>query len=151
MAIEVKKDWVESHQNEKTSLQKSSFYMGEFLILFSLLGTLFPGLLMMHLSPLHNGLHLLSGLLLMVFGRIKKVKKTLQGQLIIGAFYCLLGFAGFYWGDLGFPFTGYQGIEYRLIKIIPKSLEFGTADHLFHLILGFVLIGNSWIFRRHHT
>lgn len=50
--------------------------------------------------------------------------------LVFGAVYLLLGVAGFLLG------TGGE----RMLHVIPGTLEFGTMDHVIHVLLGGIFL-----------
>jgi hypothetical protein len=102
---------------------------GLLLIIFGMLGFLFPNPFGTHLTATNNFLHLSSGTLALFSGTIGSVLAARAFCTVFGAFYGILGLAGL----LG---TG----DDRLVTLIPHQLVFGTMDHVAHLLLGGVLL-----------
>jgi len=106
-----------------------STILGIIFLLVGLLGFAVPNLMGMHLTPLHNIIHLVSGALALYFG----VKGTWESArtfcLIFGIVYAFLGLAGFLFGGAD-----------RLLRVIPGQFELMTPDHVVHLILGALFI-----------
>ena len=59
----------------------------------------------------------------------------------------ILGIAGFVMGEPGYPGVGYMEADQNLFRIIPDYLEFGSIDHLFHLLVGTFFIYSAYTFR----
>jgi hypothetical protein len=116
-------------------ITRATAFGGAFLVLLGLVGFVVPGFLGMHLSALHNVLHLLSGAAAIYFGLKTSEAAGRTFCVVFGALYGLLGLAGFVAGGPDFTFT-----------IIPGALVLGTMDHLVHLILGavFLSVGRGW-------
>jgi hypothetical protein len=112
---------------------RTTTFGGAFLVVVGLLGFAAPNFMGLHLSALHNVVHLLLGAVAIYFG----LKATPAGArtfcVVFGALYGLLGLAGFVAGGPDHIFT-----------IIPGALVLGTMDHLVHLILGAIFLSVGW-------
>ena len=100
--------------------------LGVLFILVGLAGFVAPHLLGAHLSTAHNIIHLVSGAASLYFGLAGTLSAARMFCLAFGAVYLLLGVAGFLLGD---------GAE-RMLRLVPATLEFGTSDHIIHVLLG---------------
>jgi hypothetical protein len=121
----------------RTAAQKACIILGVFFILAGLGGIFIPGLMNMHLSLLHNVIHLLSGSLAFYCGYVDNPRKSFVFSLAFGLVYLFLGLMGFIFGRPGYPGVGDMEADENLLRIIPSVLELGTADHAVHLFLGF--------------
>ena len=115
------------------TITKATTFGGAFLVLLGLLGFVAPGFMGMHLSPLHNVVHLLSGAVAIYFGLKATQAAARTFCIVFGALYGLLGLAGFVAGGRDYIFT-----------IIPGALLLGAIDHLVHLILGAIFLSVGW-------
>lgn len=126
--------------------------LGVVFILVGLVGFISPGFLGTHLSMAHNLVHLVSGAVSLYFG----LKGTLSGArtfcLAFGVVYGLLGVAGFLLG--GSSQHTIEGISHgtdsRLLPVIPGALEFGSMDHIIHILLGVVYLAGGLLTRADH-
>jgi hypothetical protein len=124
--------------SQRAVSQKVCLIVGFFLILLGLVGTVIPEALSMHLSPSHNIIHLVSGILAMWIGSMDEPKRANVFCIVTGFLYSAIGIAGFIIGLPGYPsgnMPGMSGDQY-LFKVIPNVLELGSMDHTVHLILG---------------
>lgn len=114
--------------------------IGVILIAVGLLGFIAPGMMGMHLSGAHNMVHLITGAIAAFLGFRGTYHGCRRFCFIFGAVYTLLAIAGFASGP-GVPTTmGNMATDDHLLKLIPGSLEFGTADSVIHAILGVALL-----------
>ncbi len=104
--------------------------LGVVFILAGLVGFAAPNLLGAHLSPAHNVVHLVSGALALYLGLAGSLSSAKMFCIIFGAVYLLLGVVGFAIG------TGSD----RMLHLIEGTLEFGTMDHIIHVVLGSVFL-----------
>lgn len=117
--------------------------LGAILTLVGIIGFFSHNFLGAHLSMPHNVIHLASGLLAIYFGTRTELQAKRFCQ-IFGVVYGLLGLVGFFMGPGTFTIAEMSGTQdNNLMKLIPGSLEFGTSDHIIHLVLGavFALFG----------
>ena len=106
--------------------------LGVVFLIIGLLGFIFPNLLGMHLSGIHNIIHLISAALALYFGFAASPGAARVFSLIFGAIYLLLGALGFIAPD-------------PIISLLqPHGAPGGTrslaADNIVHLILGVIFI-----------
>jgi len=106
-----------------------STILGIVFLLVGLLGFAAPNMMGMHLSPLHNIIHLVSGALALYFGLKGTWESARTFCLVFGIVFALLGVAGFLFGGAD-----------RMLNIIPNQLVLMTADHVVHVILGALFI-----------
>jgi hypothetical protein len=130
----------------RTNTQKICIGLGIFFVLAGLGGLVMPGLLGMHLSLLHNLMHLASGAFGLFFGYADDPKKAFNFSASFGVVYTTIGLAGFVFGEPGYPGVGYMEADNYLLRIIPNALEFGSADHTVHFVVGvvFLLSAYAW-------
>lgn len=130
----------------RTFTQKVCIGLGIAFVLVGLAGLIMPGMLGMHLSLLHNLIHLASGAVALLCGYADDPKKANTFCMAFGTVYALLGLAGFVFGEPGYPGVGHMEADNYLLRVIPNALEFGTADHVVHVILGaaFLLSYYAW-------
>jgi hypothetical protein len=119
--------------------------MGVAFLLVGLIGFVSPAFLGTHLSMTHNLIHLGSGAVSLYFGLAGTLAGARLFDLVFGAFYGLLGVAGFLFGGAGPSTLGGpadMGNDGNLMKVIPGAFEIGTMDHTVHILIGLVyLIG----------
>lgn len=122
---------------ERSLPQKICMTMGWVLVILGVLGFMAPGFLGMHLSVAHSTLQLFFGVLSLIFGLSEKSGPAYTFSWIFGAFYVLLGIAGFFFGSMGFPTVGNLLHEERFLwSIAPNVLEFAANDHIIHILIG---------------
>ena len=113
--------------------------LGIGFLLVGVLGFVAPGMLGMHLSVAHNVVHLVSGAAALWLGLKGTPGAAKTFCLVFGALYLLLGVAGFVAGSDAAP--GVPGPhDAKLLKLIPGTLEFGTMDHIVHILLGAIFL-----------
>lgn len=106
--------------------------LGAGFLLVGILGFVSPHLLGMHLSTAHNIVHLATGAVSLWLGLKGSPSAARTFCIVFGAVYLLLGVAGFVAGE---------GAD-RMLRLLPGQLEFGTPDHIVHILLGAIyLIG----------
>ncbi len=110
--------------------------LGVIFIVIGLLGYGTPHLMGMHLSGLHNIIHLISGVLALYFGFATSYTAARAFSIVIGIIYLLLGLIGF----------ASPGAAAALVDAhaAPGEMISMTADNVVHVILGIIfLIGAS--------
>jgi hypothetical protein len=115
--------------------------IGAIFVIAGLAGFLAPGLAGLHLSPVHNLIHLASGAAALYFGLKASLSAARLFGIVFGAVYLLLGLVGFLLGAPGTPSMPGMAPDDRLFRVIPGVLELGTVDHAFHLLGGIVFLG----------
>jgi uncharacterized membrane protein HdeD (DUF308 family) len=106
-----------------------STILGVIFLVVGLLGFAVPNLMGMHLSPLHNIVHLVSGALALYFGLKGTWESAKAFCIVFGIVYGVLGIAGFLFGGADHMFT-----------VIPNQLVLMTPDHVVHILLGALFI-----------
>ncbi|HYP52853.1 MAG TPA: DUF4383 domain-containing protein [Pyrinomonadaceae bacterium] len=117
--------------------------LGVVFILVGIVGFVAPGMLGMHLSPVHNVVHLVSGAVALYLG----LKGTLSAAklfcLVFGAVYLLLGVGGFLLGDnVAHTVTSVPAhtSDSSLLALIRGQFEVASMDHIVHVLLGIVFL-----------
>ena len=106
--------------------------LGVVFLIVGLLGFFSPNLLGMHLSGIHNIIHLISAALALYFGFVASPGAARAFSLIFGAVYLLLGALGFINPD---PL-----IELFQARHAPGRLRSLAADNIVHLLLGAIFL-----------
>ena len=107
--------------------------MGVVFLLVGLAGFVMPNLLGAHLGPAHNVIHLVSGAISLYLGLKGTLSAAKTFGFVFGAFYLLLGVAGFLLGSS-------TGEHASMLRVIPGILELGQMDHIIHLVIGAVYL-----------
>lgn len=135
----------------RTTVQKVCIGMGYVFVLIGILGVISPGLMGMHLSLSHNLIHVLSGAISLWVGYSDEWKKSYNFCVIFGVVYGLLGIAGFVFGEPAYPSVGNMEANENLFRVIPNVLEFGTMDHVVHILISFVFLATAYFWKRSHN
>jgi Domain of unknown function (DUF4383) len=118
--------------------------LGVVFLLVGIIGFVKPDLMGTHLSMAHNLVHILSGIIALYFGFAGSLSGARGFALAFGAVYLLLGIVGFIMGAPGTSAIANMTMEDgRLWKVIPGTLELGTADHAIHILLGIVFLAGA--------
>jgi hypothetical protein len=110
-------------------------FLGVVFILVGLVGFAKHDLLGAHLSAAHNVVHLVSGAIALYLGLKGSLSAAKMFCIIFGAVYLLLGIVGFLLG------TGPD----KILAVAPGTLEFGTIDHIIHVLLGVIFLIGGFI------
>lgn len=110
--------------------------LGVVFLLVGIAGFAAPTLLGAHLTPPHNLVHIVSGVIALYFGFAGSLSGARAFCLIFGVLYLALGIVGMAVG------TG----EMRMWSVGP--LVFGTADHGIHLLLGVIFLAGGLFTKR---
>jgi len=132
--------------------------VGTIFVVVGIAGFVAPGMAGTHLSPAHNVIHLVTGALALWFGlkgshSPSPSKEPLTQRVgdyslssartfswVFGVIYGLLGIAGMLFGHSGTPFMADMPSDPRLLTLIPNVLEFGTNDHILHIVIGIIFV-----------
>ncbi|HKQ54201.1 MAG TPA: hypothetical protein VJT74_17625 [Pyrinomonadaceae bacterium] len=118
--------------------------LGVVFVIVGIAGFVAPNLLGTHLSMAHNLVHIISGLIALYFGFAASLSAARGFALAFGAVYLLLGIVGFIMGSPGTSSIAGMAMEDgRLWKVLPGTLELGTADHAVHILLGIVFLAGA--------
>ncbi|HZH32080.1 MAG TPA: DUF4383 domain-containing protein [Pyrinomonadaceae bacterium] len=125
--------------------------MGVVFLLVGITGFVAPGVGGFHLSMAHNLIHIISGAASLYFGLAGTLRGARTFCLAFGAVYGLLGVAGFLLGSQGSPSMPGMAADSRLFKVLPGTLELGTSDHTFHVLLAIVYIAAALMTKAGHN
>ena len=116
--------------------------LGIGFLLAGILGFISPGVFGLHTNGAHNLVHIVSGAVALYFGLAGTLAGARMFDLAFGAVYFLLGVVGFLVGGDGTPSAGMPGMspDGHLFKLLPGTLEFGTPDHIVHILLGLLFV-----------
>jgi Domain of unknown function (DUF4383) len=110
--------------------------LGVVFLLVGVAGFVKPDLLNAHLSPAHNAVHIVSGVIALYFGFAGSLAGAKAFSLVFGVVYLALGILGMALG---------AGDD-RMWMVGP--LHLGQADHGIHLLLGVVFIAGGLFTKR---
>jgi hypothetical protein len=110
--------------------------LGVVFLLVGVCGFVAPNLLGAHLSPAHNAVHIVSGVIALYFGFAGTLSAAKAFSLIFGVVYLALGILGMALG------TG----EGRMWMVGP--LHLGQADHGIHILLGVIFLAGGLFTKR---
>ena len=110
--------------------------LGVVFLLVGALGFVTPDLLNAHLTPAHNAVHIVSGVIALYFGFAGTLSAAKMFALIFGVVYLGLGILGMALG------TG----DDRMWVAGPLTL--GQADHGIHILLGVIFLAGGLFTRR---
>ena len=108
--------------------------LGVVFLLVGLCGFLMPTLLGAHLTPAHNVVHIVSGIIALYFGFAGSLSGAKAFCLVFGVVYLALGI-------LGMALGGAEGAESRMWHVGPLSL--GQSDHGIHILLGVIFLAGG--------
>jgi len=111
--------------------------LGVVFLLVGVAGFAAPHLLNAHLTPPHNGVHIVSGVVALYFGFAGSLKGAKGFCLVFGLLYLTLGLIGVLKGDAA---------DDRMIQLGPLVL--GMADHGVHLLLGAVFLAGGLLTKK---
>jgi hypothetical protein len=109
------------------ALRKFVLVLGAALVLVGLAGFAKPDLLGMHLTPIHNAIHLLSGAIALCVGGVNAGAGARGFLFAFGLVYALLGAAGLFTPGAVASLLGHEG------SLSSSAL---MPDNLVHLALG---------------
>src|SRR5215207_5549211 len=105
--------------------------LGVVFLLVGVIGFAAPNLLGAHLTPAHNAVHIVSGVIALYFGFAGTLSGAKIFSLAFGVVYLGLGILGLAMG------TG----EQRMWEVGP--LHLGQADHGIHVLLGIIFLAGG--------
>lgn len=106
--------------------------LGVVFLLVGVAGFAAPTLLGAHLTPPHNVVHIVSGVVALYFGFAGSLSGAKGFCLVFGVLYLALGLVGMVLGDPA---------NMRMWNVGPLTL--GMADHGIHLLLGAVFLAGG--------
>jgi uncharacterized membrane protein HdeD (DUF308 family) len=136
---------------ERVSYAREVCYtMGVIFLAIGLIGFVVDNLMGTHLSYAHNMIHVISGVAAIISAYNSR-KAAQVFAIAFGALYGALGVLGFIFGIPAEATVGHVGRDSSLWVIAPEVLEFGSHDHILHLIFGAVFIGAALIHYQRRT
>ena len=105
--------------------------LGVVFLLVGVAGFAAPTLLGAHLTPPHNVVHIVSGVIALYFGFAGTLSGAKTFSLVFGVVYLALGILGLSFGE---P-------PDRMFEAGPLML--GTADHAIHILLGVLFLAGG--------
>jgi hypothetical protein len=105
--------------------------LGVVFLLVGVCGFAAPTLLGAHLTPPHNVVHIVTGVIALYFGFAGSLSGAKAFALVFGVVYLALGILGLV---LGTP-------PERMWMVGP--LHFGTSDHAIHILLGILFLAGG--------
>jgi len=108
-------------------IKRITIIAGLLLLVAGLLAFVAPNFMGLSLSDGQGILYLITGAAALCFGLFGRPAPSRMFCILFGSFYAFLGVAGL---ALGGP----------RLTIVPGQLVFETLDHLFHLVLGAVVL-----------
>jgi uncharacterized protein DUF4383 len=112
--------------------------LGVVFLLVGIAGFAAPHLLGAHLSPAHNLVHIVSGVIAIYLGFSGTMSAAKGFCLLFGIIYLALGFLGqFVLGDPAMDRMWHLG-----------PLELGRIDHLIHILLGVIFLAGGLLTRK---
>lgn len=108
--------------------------LGVVFLLVGCVGFIAPTLLGAHLTPPHNVVHIVSGVIALYFGFAGSLSGAKAFSLVFGVVYMALGILGM---ALGTAVAG----ENRMWTVGP--LHLGQADHGIHILLGVIFLAGG--------
>jgi hypothetical protein len=106
--------------------------LGVVFLLVGVCGFAAPHLLGAHLTPVHNLVHIVSGVIALYFGFAGSLGGAKGFCLVFGVVYLALGILGLVMGDAN---------NMRMWHVGP--LELGMADHGIHIVLGVLFLAGG--------
>jgi len=106
--------------------------LGVVFLLVGVCGFAAPNLLGAHLTPAHNLVHIVSGIIALYFGFAGTLSGAKTFALVFGVVYLALGILGLALGAPPDRMWNVAGI-----------LHFGTSDHAIHVLLGIIFLAGG--------
>lgn len=111
--------------------------LGVVFLLVGVAGFAAPTLLGAHLTPPHNVVHIVSGVIALYFGFAGSLSGAKAFSLVFGIVYLALGILGLTLGDAE---------NNRMWMVGP--LHLGTSDHAIHILLGVLFLAGGLFTKR---
>lgn len=130
-----------------TFAREACYILGALFITIGLVGFVVDNLMGAHLSYTNNVIHVLSGVVALISAYASRRAARICAYSL-GAIYGVLGILGFIMGLPADPSVGAIARDSSLWVISPQVLEFGTADHILHLVFAAAFILAASIHRQ---
>ena len=106
--------------------------LGVVLLLVGVCGFALPTLLGAHLTPAHNLVHIVSGIIALYFGFAGTLSGAKTFALVFGVVYLALGILGLA-----------LGVGEERMWNVAGILHLGTSDHGIHVLLGIIFLAGG--------
>jgi len=111
--------------------------LGVVFLLVGVCGFALPNLLGAHLTPAHNLVHIVSGIIALYFGFAGALSGAKTFCLAFGVVYLALGILGLA-----------LGVGEDRMWNVAGILHFGTSDHGIHVLLGIIFLAGGLFTKR---
>lgn len=111
--------------------------LGVVFLLVGVCGFAAPNLLGAHLTPAHNLVHIVSGIIALYFGFAGALSGAKTFCLVFGVVYLALGILGLA-----------LGVGEDRMWNVAGILHFGTSDHGIHVLLGIIFLAGGLFTKR---
>ena len=111
--------------------------LGVVFLLVGVCGFAAPNLLGAHLTPAHNLVHIVSGIIALYFGFAGTLSGAKTFSLVFGVVYLALGILGLA-----------LGVGEDRMWNVAGILHFGTSDHGIHVLLGVIFLAGGLFTKR---
>lgn len=122
--------------------RETSVVVGVLTIVMGLLGFVVPNLLGAHLSYVHNSILIATGALALWFGTDSE-RSAKAFSLVAAVCFGIMGILGFVLGVPGIGTVANTAEDANLWTIVTGSLQFGTVDHVIHLLIACAFLGGA--------
>lgn len=122
--------------------RETSVIVGVMMIVLGLLGFVVPNLLGAHLSIAHNTLFIAVGALALWFGTDSE-RTAKAFSYVCAVFFAGIGVLGFVMGAPGIGSVANTAQDANLWTVVAGSLQFGTVDHVIHLLIGAAFLAGA--------
>ena len=112
--------------------------LGVVFLLVGICGFFAPHLLGAHLTPPHNLVHIVSGIIAIYFGFSGSLSGAKNFCLLFGVAYLALGILGMF----------ILGVGADKMWNVAGILELGKIDHLIHILLGLVFLAGGLLTKK---
>lgn len=112
--------------SDKSAAQVFCVGLGVILLVIGMAGFAIPNLWGGHFGPVHNFIHIVSGVISLWYGAGRSALSAKRFSQLMGGFYLLMGVVGLLLG---------AGNADAMWIAIPNVLEFGTTDHFLHIVV----------------
>jgi uncharacterized membrane protein HdeD (DUF308 family) len=112
--------------------------LGVVFLLVGICGFFAPHLLGAHLTPPHNLVHIVSGIIAIYFGFSGSLSGAKNFCLLFGVVYLALGILGMF----------VLGVGADKMWNVAGILELGKIDHLIHILLGLVFLAGGLLAKK---
>lgn len=128
--------WGEENMTTITNVRRVLAGTGLIGLVVGAIGLMAPLYLGAHIGITHNLTHAVAGALAFWVATRADGESVRSFATVFGLFFICVGVAGFIAGRPGAQSGVYAAMDPNLMRLIPGTLEFGSVDHMFHLLTG---------------